>query len=201
MINISTLLHVTHITVKREFHTLCKALYNNKICSDPNSFDWKCNDLEKWSVERGYSFERFENKFLRQEFFQETPSWIGKMKNKIKGFFLIWRNIQNLQAELHLLLTPNVGCFYKRANNWPYTAWKVSRYGVFSGPYFLAFGLNTERYGVIQIRRDTDSGPEKTPYLDAFHAVRNGKSLKDHLVREAVLPSVNAEDWSKPSGG
>ena len=148
MINISTLLHVTHITVKREFHTLCKALYNNKICSDPNSFDWKCNDLEKWLVERGYSFERFENKFLRQEFFQETPSWIGKMKNKIKGFFLIWRNIQNLQAELHLLLTPNVGCFYKRANNWPYTAWKVSRYGVFSGPYFLAFGLNTERYGV-----------------------------------------------------
>ena len=29
-----------------------------------------------------------------------------------------------------------------------YTAWKVSKYGVFSGPYFPAFGLNTERYGV-----------------------------------------------------
>ena len=27
-------------------------------------------------------------------------------------------------------------------------AWKVSKYGVFSGPYFPAFGLNTERYGV-----------------------------------------------------
>ena len=26
------------------------------------------------------------------------------------------------------------------------TAWKVSKYGVFSGPYFPAFGLNTERY-------------------------------------------------------
>ena len=25
---------------------------------------------------------------------------------------------------------------------------KVSKYGVFSGPYFPAFGLNTERYGV-----------------------------------------------------
>ena len=24
------------------------------------------------------------------------------------------------------------------------TAWKVSKYGVFSGPYFPAFGLNTE---------------------------------------------------------
>ena len=29
-----------------------------------------------------------------------------------------------------------------------YTAWKVSKYGVFSGPYFLVIGLNTEIYGV-----------------------------------------------------
>ena len=28
------------------------------------------------------------------------------------------------------------------------TTWKVSKYGVFSGPYFLAFGLNTEIYGI-----------------------------------------------------
>ena len=34
-----------------------------------------------------------------------------------------------------------------------YTVWKVSKYRVFSGPYFPAFG------------------PEKTPYLDSFHAV------------------------------
>ena len=27
-------------------------------------------------------------------------------------------------------------------------AWKVSKYGVFSAPYFPAFGLNTERYSV-----------------------------------------------------
>ena len=41
-----------------------------------------------------------------------------------------------------------------------HTAWKVSRYGVFSGPYFPVFGLNTGIYG-----------QEKTPYLDTFHAV------------------------------
>ena len=47
------------------------------------------------------------------------------------------------------------------------TALKVSKYGVFSGPYFPAFGLslsvfspNTGKYG-----------PEKAPYLDTFHAV------------------------------
>ena len=33
------------------------------------------------------------------------------------------------------------------------SAWKVSKYGVFSGPYFPAFGQ------------------EKTPYIDTFHAV------------------------------
>ena len=27
-----------------------------------------------------------------------------------------------------------------------FTAWKVSKYGVISGPYFPAFGLNTERH-------------------------------------------------------
>ena len=37
---------------------------------------------------------------------------------------------------------------------------KVSKYGVFTGPYFPAFGLNTGKYGL-----------EKTPNLNTFHAV------------------------------
>ena len=37
------------------------------------------------------------------------------------------------------------------------TAWKVSKYGVFSGP-------STGKYG-----------PEKTPYLDTVHAVHDEK--------------------------
>ena len=28
------------------------------------------------------------------------------------------------------------------------TAWKVSKYGVISGPYFPVFGLNTGKYGL-----------------------------------------------------
>ena len=31
--------------------------------------------------------------------------------------------------------------YYSEAS---FTAWKVSKYGVFSGPYFPVFGLNTE---------------------------------------------------------
>ena len=36
----------------------------------------------------------------------------------------------------------------------------MSKYGVISGPYFPVLGLKTGKYG-----------PEKTPYLDTFHAV------------------------------
>ena len=38
--------------------------------------------------------------------------------------------------------------------------WKLSKYGVISGPYFTVFSPNAEKYG-----------PEITPYLDTFHAV------------------------------
>ena len=56
-----------------------------------------------------------------------------------------------------------------------YIAWKVSKYGFFSGPYSLVFGFtpkisvfspNTGKYGL-----------EKTPYLDTFHTVRLLKIL------------------------
>ena len=49
----------------------------------------------------------------------------------------------------------------------------VHKYGVFSGPYFPVFGLNTEIYGVnsVSSRNTRKFGPENTPYLDAFHAV------------------------------
>ena len=40
------------------------------------------------------------------------------------------------------------------------TAWKVSKCGVISGPYFPVFSPNTGKYR-----------PEITPYLDTSHAV------------------------------
>ena len=40
------------------------------------------------------------------------------------------------------------------------TAWKLSKYGVFSGPYFSGFGQNAGKYG-----------PEKTSYFTTFHVV------------------------------
>ena len=44
-----------------------------------------------------------------------------------------------------------------------YTAWKVSKYGIFSGPYFLAFG--------VSLRIKSECGKYGPAYLDTFHAV------------------------------
>ena len=52
----------------------------------------------------------------------------------------------------------------------------MSEYGVFSGPYFPAFGLNTDRDGNTEYFSVFSPnvgkyGPEKTPYLDTLHVV------------------------------
>ena len=53
-----------------------------------------------------------------------------------------------------------------------FTAWKVSKYGVVSGTYFLVFLLNTERYYLSVFSPNTGKyGPEISPYLETFHAV------------------------------
>ena len=43
----------------------------------------------------------------------------------------------------------------------------ASKYEVFSGPYFPAVGLNTERYEVLSPNAGK-YGPGKTPYLETF---------------------------------
>ena len=48
-----------------------------------------------------------------------------------------------------------------------YTAWKVPKYGVISGPYFPVFSPNTGKYR-----------PEITPYLDTFHASKSKQNFK-----------------------
>ena len=51
--------------------------------------------------------------------------------------------------------------------------WKVSKYGVFSGPNFLVFELNIEIY-LVNIRVQSKYkryGVEQTPFLDTLHAV------------------------------
>ena len=54
-----------------------------------------------------------------------------------------------------------------------YTVRKVPKYGVFSGPYFRVFGLITRDTPYVSAfsQNAWKYGPEKTPYLNTFHAV------------------------------
>ena len=53
----------------------------------------------------------------------------------------------------------------------------MSKYRVFSGPYFPVFGLNAGKYGPeksVNLRIQSEYGkyrPEKNPYLDIFHVM------------------------------
>ena len=52
----------------------------------------------------------------------------------------------------------------------------MSRYGVYSGPYFPVFGLNTEINSNVFSPNTEKYGLEKATYLDTFHAVLLSKS-------------------------
>ena len=67
---------------------------------------------------------------------------------------------------------------YSVMTHW-YTAWKVSKYGAFSGLYFPSFSSNTEKYG-----------PEITRYLYTFHVL-----LQDFDWRSKIL--IEWADWQR----
>ena len=69
------------------------------------------------------------------------------------------------------------------------------KYGVFTGPYFPVFGLNTGKYG-----------PEKTPYSDTFRTIPDFHpsvmSNDEHQrVRALPFPHVSCYGQAKKSSG
>ena len=88
----------------------------------------------------------------------------------------------------------SVACYFFNAirNKIPFlpryksNAWKVSKYGVFSVPYFLAFELNTERY--LSLRIQPECGKVRTTKNSVFeHFSRSGWHQRVSL----IFPNVN----------
>ena len=78
-------------------------------------------------------------------------------------------------------------------NRITYTAWKVSKYGVFSGPCFPVFALNTEIYSVIlciQPEYRKKRTRKKNPYLDTFHVVIMAE-YNGMLVHQQIFVPIN----------
>ena len=94
-----------------------QALRLNRSCSDPISFDRRCNDLEKWLIERGYSEREVRKQILRARGFSRDSLLdrenIREKQNIITfnlTYYPVFQNVKKILAELHLLLTPDVCC-------------------------------------------------------------------------------------------
>ena len=67
------------------------------------------------------------------------------------------------------------------------TVWKVSKYGVFSGPYFPALGLNTEIYWTEYVNLRS-----KSPYLVRIQENTDQKKLRVWTLSTQCCRIVNA---------
>ena len=74
----------------------------------------------------------------------------------------------------HVFELCTVWKYTEKNTSWSLTVWKVFKYGVFSGQYFPAFGLNTERYGVSSPIQ-SECGKIRTRKNSVFgHFLRSG---------------------------
>ena len=109
----------------------------------PNWYLWKFNGAQ--SVKLNWQNKKTKHKFGCDWFFFLMFIFYT---NKI--FKQILFNELNISFPLNLSIFQNSWMTHFPQYG---TAWKVSKYGIFAGPYFPAFG------------------PEITPYLDTFHTV------------------------------
>ena len=91
-----------------------QALRLNRICSDNESFDKGCNDLEEWLMERGYNKKMIRKQILRaQEHSRKDLLKREKAKTSKPRltfnitYYPVFQNIRNILQELYLLLAPD----------------------------------------------------------------------------------------------
>ena len=86
--------------------------------------------------------------------FSESSEFILEVVDIKYGWefiFPVFQNLGNWRRRLHLKFSNvlyQIKQTFEENMSSGTTAWQVSKYGVFSGPYFLVFGLNKEIYGV-----------------------------------------------------
>ena len=97
------------------------------------------------------------------------------------------RNMKNIDYVAAYAMRHNDTRGWERYYHWRFEipiGWKVSKYGVFSGLYFPAFGLNTERYGV-SLRIHSECGKIQTRKNSVLgHFSRNVPSVVSLLYQQ-----------------
>ena len=91
-----------------------QALRLNRICSDNTNFDKRCNDLEKWLMERGYNEKMVRNQILRarehsrNDLLEREKQQMSEQKLTFNiTYYPAFQNVRAIMEELCILLTPN----------------------------------------------------------------------------------------------
>ena len=90
--------------------TLCL----NRICSDFRSFDRRCNDLERWLLERDYKEKEVRKQVLRGRAIcrDDLLNREKALEEKIQvifnlNYYPVFKDVRKILKEVHLLLTPD----------------------------------------------------------------------------------------------
>ena len=86
-----------------------QALRFNRICSDNETFDGRCNQLEEWLLDRGYSSKLVlkAGKFSREDLLDSTkPNKSRKLTINIMNH-PAFSKLKNILKTIHLLLSPD----------------------------------------------------------------------------------------------
>ena len=91
-----------------------QSLRYNRICSDNEKFDQRCNDLEKWVIERGHNVRMVRTQILksrgesRNSLLERgnTRTCESKLTFNI-AYYPAFQNVRSLLQELQILLAPD----------------------------------------------------------------------------------------------
>ena len=87
-----------------------QALKFNKICSDNTNFDKRCNDLEKWLMERGYNEKMIRKQILRagehsrNDLLEREKQQMSEQKLTFNiTYYPAFQNVRAIMEELHII--------------------------------------------------------------------------------------------------
>ena len=91
-----------------------QALRLNRICSENSFYDKRCNELDVWLREQGYSDKLVRKKILKARK-KKKKGLLNNMKDKRNDYQLVFNityhpnfsNLKDTMSFLHLLLTPD----------------------------------------------------------------------------------------------
>ena len=90
-----------------------QALRYNRICSDNKKFHQRCNNLEKWLMERGYSERMVRMQILKAR--DESRDSLEQRNTKTSDskltfnitYYPVFHNVRHILEKLQILLAPD----------------------------------------------------------------------------------------------